>query len=115
MHPRRKLLGWLFRSLIKFRGNSVVASNTGIWINAINKTLLDRTPVHAGATKTFTVMGTTIYLASARNIGGDLTTYTVSVDGNLVTDPISKSTIFDQRLDAPGVTQSTELHSRAKP
>ncbi len=86
----------------KVRGNSVVASNTGIWINAIQNSAGSYTRT-AGATKTFTVMGTTIYLASARNIGGDLTTYTVSVDGNLVTDPISKSTIFDQRLDAPGV------------
>jgi len=51
-----------------------------------------------GGTLTFSVTGTTVYLATARGFG--VATYTVSVDGNLVTDPDSLTTTFNQGIDA---------------
>jgi hypothetical protein len=85
----------------KIRGNSTLASNTGVWIEATQNSAGSYT-LTAGATKTFTLTGTVIYLATARNVGGDSTMYTVAVDGNLVEDPISNSITFDQKLDVGG-------------
>ena len=85
----------------KIRANSSSAINTEAWVNATENSVGSYS-LTSGATKTFVVTGTTIYLATARMIGGTATRYTVSVDGNLVYDPSSRSTTFDQNMDISG-------------
>ncbi len=89
----------------KIRGNSSKTINTEAWLGAAQNSAGSYT-LTSGATKTFVVTGKTIYLATARMTGGAATRYTVSVDGNLVYDPSSRSTTFDQSMDVSGLTGS---------
>jgi hypothetical protein len=86
----------------KVRGNSSSTVNTGAWENATQNSA-GSFSMTTGASKTFVVTGTTVYLATARMADGGSTRYTVSVDGNLVTDPATNSTTFDQNLDDAGI------------
>jgi hypothetical protein len=85
----------------KVRANGVGVVNTGLWMNATQNST-DSYTLSAGASKTFVVTGKNIYLVTARMLNGSPTRYTVSVDGNLVEDPISQSAIFDEDLDVAG-------------
>jgi lysophospholipase L1-like esterase len=87
----------------KVRANSNKAMDTGAWVNMAQNPV-GSVSLTGGATKTFVVSGITIYLATARMIGGGTTHYTVSVDGNFVDDPSSRSTTFDQNMDISGST-----------
>ncbi len=85
----------------KVRSNGGGVTNTGKWMNGTQNSI-DSYSLTAGSSKTFTVTGTGGYLVTARMLNGSPTRYTVSVDGNLVNDPISQSQIFDQDLDVAG-------------
>lgn len=54
----------------------------------------------AGANLTFSVTGKTVYLATARVTNTTTAIYTVNVDGNLLVDPDTGSTQFNQVNDA---------------
>ena len=87
----------------KVRANGGGVANTGTWMNATQNSI-DSYSLTAGASKTFTVTGKSVYLVTARMLNGSPARYTVSVDGNFVDDPISKSKIFAQDLDVAGET-----------
>jgi hypothetical protein len=87
----------------KVRADGAAVIDTGVW-KAATLNSADSYTLSAGATKTFVVTGKVIYLATARVMNGGPTHYTVSVDGNLIDDPITQSTTFTQDLDVAGVS-----------
>lgn len=75
--------------------------DTGAWTNATQDSAASFT-LEAGATKTFTLTGAVLYLATARVANGSRTQYTVSVDDLPVTDEASSTETFTQDLDVAG-------------
>lgn len=86
----------------KFRATSGLVGKTGTWTaSSINSTAM--TTNQAGATMTFVIRGTSAYIATARN-NPSTATYTVTVDGASVFDPITQSNTFSQSLDVGAST-----------
>ena len=85
----------------KFRANNIPAfvGVTGTWTTVGEPNAASRSTAQAGATMSFNLIGSTLYIAAAR-IQGSTATYSISVDsGPPVFDPITQSTTFSQSLD----------------
>jgi hypothetical protein len=85
----------------KVRANSDSAVSIGTWSD-IPQNSAGSLTLDLGATKAFSVTGKTVYLATARIANRDHTSYSVSIDGNLVSDPTSDTSTFNQDLDVTG-------------
>ena len=72
----------------------------GSWVAGPNSA--SATTTTAGANLTFTVTGKTVYLATARVYDSTTAIYTVNVDGNLLVDPDTGSSQFNQVQDTEG-------------
>jgi hypothetical protein len=75
---------------------AINCAQTGTWTAGPNSAAAITTDT--GATLTCTVTGTVVYLSTARTTGavGQIGTYSITVDGNLVTDTESQSTLFSE-------------------
>lgn len=82
----------------KFRASSGLVGKTGTWSSVGEPNTASMSTTQAGATMQFVVRGNTVYIATQRK-NPSSATYTVQVDGNLVYDPITQSTTFNQALD----------------
>lgn len=82
----------------KFRASSGLVGKTGTWSSASEPNSASMSTTQAGATMQFIVRGNTAYIATQRK-NPSSATYTVQVDGNLIYDPITQSTTFNQALD----------------
>ena len=86
----------------KFRANGGNAGTTGTWTYG-NPNSATGYATTSGATMTFTVYGPNVFIAVARQYLST-STYTITVDGTSVIDPISGTTTFSQSLPCPSVS-----------
>jgi hypothetical protein len=78
---------------------AINCEQSGKWTAGPNANPSSTLSTQAGSNLTCTVTGKTVYIATARVYDSTTAIYTVNIDGNLLVDPDTGSTQFNQILD----------------